>query len=57
MGRGITGKETVIKTEDLGVSLNGCLILQDINIQVEPGDMVAIIGPNGAVKTTLMRII
>lgn len=49
--------EEIIKTVDLGLSLNGCEILQDINIQVKRGEMVAIIGPNGAGKTSLMRLI
>ena len=52
-----TDRETIIKTIDMGLSLNACLILQDINMEVQSGEMVAIIGPNGAGKTSLMRVI
>ena len=30
-------------------------ILRDINIQVNPGEVIVVIGPNGSGKTTLMR--
>jgi ABC-type multidrug transport system fused ATPase/permease subunit len=33
------------------------LVLQDINFRVEPGDVVAIVGPTGAGKTTLANLI
>lgn len=42
-----------------GVSLrypDGTLALKDINLQIEPGDMVYITGPSGSGKTSLLKL-
>src|SRR5690606_35141523 len=51
-------------TSDLPVSLHGAsvayggrTVLTGIDLDVEPGERVAIIGPSGAGKTTLFRLI
>jgi iron complex transport system ATP-binding protein len=35
----------------------GVRILDDINLDVQPGDRLAVIGPNGAGKTSLLRVL
>ena len=35
----------------------GADVLQDVTLRIEPGEFVAIAGPNGGGKTTLMRLI
>ena len=44
-----------LEVEDLSCSIDGLNIIRDINFEMEPGEMVAIIGPNGCGKTTLVR--
>lgn len=41
----------------LGVSFNGFVAVDDINLTIEPGETRVIIGPNGAGKTTLLDLI
>ncbi len=49
--------DPIVKTVNLSVKLSGALVLEDISIEVERGDFVALMGPNGAGKTTLVRTI
>ncbi|MFN3921206.1 MAG: metal ABC transporter ATP-binding protein [Caldimicrobium sp.] len=45
----------IIEIKDLSLYLNGKIILEDINLQVQRGDFLALIGPNGGGKSTLIR--
>jgi len=47
----------VIEIKNLSFGYNGHQILKDINLAVKPGDFMAIIGPNGGGKTTLLKLI
>lgn len=43
--------------EDVNVSFDDNHVLKDINLHIAPGEKIAIIGPNGVGKTTLVRTI
>ena len=44
-----------LKTECLSFSYNENLVIDDINLELLPGEIVALIGPNGCGKTTLLK--
>lgn len=45
----------ILSVQDLQFSYYGHHVLKDINIQVQAGELVAILGPNGVGKTTLLK--
>lgn len=47
----------MLKLEHVDMIREGRVILSDVNLQVKEGDFVAITGPNGGGKTTMLRII
>jgi zinc transport system ATP-binding protein len=47
----------VIEIRDLDFSYNGEPVLKDVNLSVRHGDFMAVIGPNGGGKTTLLKLI
>lgn len=46
-----------IHFRDVGVTLGGRTVLANLNFSIKPGARVAIIGPSGAGKTTLARLL
>ncbi len=46
-----------IITENISKSFNGISVLEDISLQIEPSRITGIIGPDGAGKTTFLRIL
>ena len=46
-----------VELEDVDFDYGAGPVLERINLTVEPGDFLGIIGPNGSGKTTLLRII
>lgn len=44
-----------ISINDLGFAYDGRPVLQDIQLEVEEGEILALVGPNGSGKTTLLR--
>lgn len=47
----------VLKTDNLSVELNGIAIFQGVNLDIQRGDHVALIGDNGVGKTTLLKVL
>lgn len=47
--------DPVLKVENLTVNLEGNEILRDLNFELAPGEITAVIGPNGSGKTILLR--
>jgi zinc transport system ATP-binding protein len=48
--------DNIIKIEDLNFSYNSQTVLRDVNLSVNQGDFIAMIGPNGGGKTTLLKL-
>ncbi|HEU0063065.1 MAG TPA: metal ABC transporter ATP-binding protein [Hyphomicrobiaceae bacterium] len=48
---------TLISAHGIALSRGGRSLLQDVDIDVAPGEIVTLIGPNGAGKTTLVRVL
>lgn len=46
-----------VEMENVSASVNKQLVLQDINLSIKLNDFLAIIGPNGGGKSTLLKII
>lgn len=48
--------QTIIDIKDLHFAYNGEVVLTDVNLRVREKDFVAIIGPNGGGKSTLLKL-
>jgi iron complex transport system ATP-binding protein len=47
----------MIEVENISVALSGRTVVQDVSFKARPGQLTAIIGPNGSGKTTTMKAI
>lgn len=47
----------IIRGEHLGREVEGKRILEDINLEVSEGEVVAIVGPSGSGKSSLLRLL
>ena len=46
----------LLQFQNVDYGVGGPLLLDDVNLTVEPGERVCIVGRNGAGKSTLMRL-
>jgi zinc/manganese transport system ATP-binding protein len=49
--------EPVVRVIGGAIRLNGNTVWEDVNLEVEPGEFIAILGPNGSGKSTLIKVI
>ncbi|PKP56416.1 MAG: ABC transporter, partial [Candidatus Altiarchaeales archaeon HGW-Altiarchaeales-2] len=47
----------IVELKNVSVSLDGQIILEDINFTLKEKEFLTIIGPNGGGKTTILKII
>ena len=48
---------TIVEIKDLDFAYGGEAVLEDVNLTVRHKDFIAIIGPNGGGKTTLLKLV
>lgn len=47
----------LIEVKDVSFAYNGNTVLEHVSFNIEPGDYVGIVGPNGGGKTTLLKLL
>ena len=47
----------LVEIDNLDIRLGGNTVLHDVEMRVESGEIITIVGPNGSGKTTLLKII
>jgi zinc transport system ATP-binding protein len=60
MNVGIKNKKMskeIVSLENVSVHFDGTPVLEDVNLSIEQNSFLAMIGPNGGGKTTLLRVI
>lgn len=55
--RGYSKRMSLITIQNLSVRYGARTVLRDVNLTIEPGEIVTIVGPNGSGKTSLLKAI
>jgi putative ABC transport system ATP-binding protein len=52
-----SGEDAVLETRHLSRAVMGKVLVNDINVQVQQGEILAVVGPSGAGKSSFLRLI
>ena len=50
-------KPPIVEIRDVSFAYNGETVVEAVDLDIRPGDFIAMIGPNGGGKTTLLKLI
>jgi len=53
----MTDGEPILVADDLSHAYGDVHVFDDVSVEIDPGQLVALVGPNGSGKTTLLRIL
>lgn len=53
----VSHQSMVFRLKEIGVRLNGAVLLDGISFELGGGEFLTVVGPNGAGKTTLLRVL
>jgi len=49
-------EDSIVQIKDVWFAYNGKTVLEDVSLDIQQGDFIAMIGPNGGGKTTLLKL-